>query len=64
MIEEREFNNSGQKHSQHSQYFFQQQQNNKKTIVYRYVTFLLHVSAYNGNLQGGTNSAMHVSQFT
>ena len=33
-----------------SQYLSQNPQNNIKTIVYKYMSFLLHVSAYNGLL--------------
>jgi hypothetical protein len=36
-----------------SQYLFQQLHNNKKTIVYKYMTLLLHVLAYHGHFQGG-----------
>lgn len=36
-----------------SQYLPQNPQKNKKIIVYKYMPFLLHVSAYNGLLHGG-----------
>jgi hypothetical protein len=40
-----------------SQYFVPPTQlhNNENTIVYKYMTWFLHVSAYNGILLGGRN---------